>query len=76
MCFHVWLIIIKVDFKNHMKTHSYTEATFNCQNCYFVGNCSETMDVHMGLNHTDNFECGLCESKFGNKRLGNTPQNL
>ena len=51
MCFHVWLIIIKVDFKNHKKTHSYTEAKFKCQNCYFVGYCSE---------------CGLSEIKFGN----------
>ena len=54
------------DFKMHWKTHSYKEAKFKCEDCSFVGKCFETMDVHIGKSHTDNFECGLCEKEFGN----------
>ena len=41
--------------KKHMKTHSYKEAKFKCEDCEFVGQCRETMEVHMGKAHTDNF---------------------
>ena len=54
------------DFKMHWKTHSYKEAKFKCEDCDFLGKCFETMDVHNGKSHTDNFECGLCEKDFGN----------
>ena len=42
-----------------MQTHSYTEVKLKCQDRVFVGNCFKTMDVHMGLNHTNKLECGL-----------------
>ena len=54
------------DFKKHMKSHSYKEAKFKCEDCDFVGKCAETMDVHMGKTHTDSFEYGLCEISFEN----------
>lgn len=53
------------DFKKHLRTHSYKEAKFKCQDCNFVGKRIESMDVHIGKSHTDNFECGICEVSFG-----------
>ena len=52
--------------KRHMRNHSFNEAKFKCEDCDFVGQSGETMEVHIGKNHTDNFECGLCELNFGN----------
>ena len=54
------------DFKKHMKSHSYKEAKFKCEDCDFVGKCAETMDVHMGKTHTDSFKFSLCENSFEN----------
>ena len=54
------------DFKKHMRTHSYKEAKYKCEDCDFVGKSLETMEVHLGKFHADNFECGLCEQDFGN----------
>ena len=45
------------EFKQHMKTHSYKEAKFKCEDCDFVGKSKETMEVHLGRSHTDLFEC-------------------
>ena len=45
----------------HLKTHSYTDARFKCEDCEFVGLTRDTMEVHIGKTHTDSFECGLCE---------------
>ena len=54
------------ELRNHLKTHSYKEAKFQCEDCEFVGNTRETMNVHIGRFHTDQFECGLCEINLGN----------
>ena len=54
------------DMKKHMKTHSFKEAKFKCEDCDCVGQSRETMEVHIGKTHTDNFECGLWEQTFGN----------
>ena len=58
--------------KIHLKSHSFKEARFKCEDCEFVGMCKETMDVHAGKNHTDTFECGLCENVFENSEIMNT----
>ena len=47
-----------------MKSHSYKLVKFRCAECDFVGENDLTMDVHVGRNHADDFECGLCENKF------------
>ena len=56
---------VKVDnqkkLKEHMKTHSYKEAKFKCEECEFIGENEYTMDVHNGKLHSDKFECGICE---------------
>ena len=47
-----------------MKSHSYKLVKFRCAECDFVEKNDLTMDVHVGRYHADDFECGLCESKF------------
>ena len=49
--------------KKHLKTHSYKKVEFKCIECDFVGSSEETMEVHYGKNHSDSFECGICEYK-------------
>ena len=61
-----WRCLSILTFINHLKTHSYKEAKFQCEDCEFVGNTRETMNVHIGRFHTDQFECGLCERNLGN----------
>ena len=48
------------EFKLHMKTHSYKRAEYKCQDCEFCGENELTMEVHLGKQHSDKFECGLC----------------
>ena len=47
--------------KKHMKTHSYKQVEFRCEECDFFGETPFTMEVHLGKSHSDHFECGLCE---------------
>jgi uncharacterized C2H2 Zn-finger protein len=49
------------DLKKHMKRHSYKLATWKCVECDFVGGCEETMHVHVGKQHSEKFECSLCD---------------
>ena len=48
------------DLRKHLKSHSYIEARFKCVDCDFVGESNETMEVHVGKEHTNTFECGIC----------------
>lgn len=47
--------------KTHMKSHSYKQITYQCEECDYCGINEMTMEVHIGKNHNENFECGLCE---------------
>ena len=53
------------EMKTHMKTHSYKATEYQCEDCEYVGQNKETMDVHNGRAHCENFECGLCEFEAG-----------
>ena len=53
------------EMKTHMKRHSYKYAQYQCEDCEYVGQNEETMDVHNGRAHCENFECGLCEFEAG-----------
>ena len=44
-----------------MKSHSYREAHYKCEECDFVGESEITMEVHLGKVHSDKYECGLCD---------------
>ena len=58
------------DLKIHAYTHSYTstgnwfDPKQTCKMCDFVCETPESMEVHLGKCRTEDFECGLCESKF------------
>ena len=52
--------------RKHLKSHSFKDARFKCEDCEFVGDSKETMELHIQWTHTDTFECGICENTFGN----------
>jgi dimeric dUTPase (all-alpha-NTP-PPase superfamily) len=52
--------------KKHIKSHSYKNAKLKCHDCDFVGESDITMEVHIGKEHSENFECGLCEFEAPN----------
>ena len=41
--------------KLHMKSHSYKQTSFKCENCDVWGPNNYTMDIHFGRNHSDIF---------------------
>ena len=52
------------EMKKHMKQHSYIIAKFKCEDCDFVGENGESMNVHIGRTHSELYECGLCDMEF------------
>ena len=44
-----------------MKTHSYKQIEYRCEECDFLGANPFTIEVHLGKSHSDKFEFGLCE---------------
>ena len=53
--------------KMHKYTHSYTskgDIGQTCQKCNFECDTIESMEIHLGKCNVEEFECGLCESKF------------
>ena len=49
------------DYKMHMKTHSYRLIQYQCNMCSFSEYNEIGIEVHVGREHGENFECGLCE---------------
>ena len=49
------------EMKKHLLTHSYKKAKYLCDECDFVGKSKVTMAVHIGKNHSEKFDCGLCD---------------
>ena len=49
------------EYKIHMKTHSYRQIQYQCTMCNFSEYSEIGIEVHVGREHGDNFECGLCE---------------
>jgi hypothetical protein len=47
-----------------MKTHSYKAVDYRCAECDFMGSSHTTMEVHMGREHCEKIECGMCDSVF------------
>ena len=52
--------------KKHTKSEDKGRTVF-CEYCKHAFNNNETLAVHIGKNHTDNFKCGLCERFFETK---------
>ena len=45
--------------KRHMKDHSYICATYKYLDCNFICDNDSEMEVHIGKDHVDGFECYL-----------------
>ena len=58
------------DMKMHKNTHSFNGDffgfEFKCEECDYISETIETMEVHIGKCCYDHFECGLCEAHFEN----------
>eukprot|EP00092_Neocalanus_flemingeri_P059010 GFUD01070439.1.p1 GENE.GFUD01070439.1~~GFUD01070439.1.p1 ORF type:complete len:313 (+),score=42.55 GFUD01070439.1:267-1205(+) len=56
------------EMKIHRNTHSFqssnNEKQFNCEECDFVTENVESMEVHIGKCCYEYYECGLCENRF------------
>ena len=50
----------KLKMKRHMRNHSYISATYKCLDCYFICDTNSEMEVHIGKEHGEVFECLLC----------------
>ena len=53
-----------IEFKQHMKTHSYKLIDYRCAECDFMGSSEATMEIHMGKIHCEKIECGMCDNIF------------
>ena len=38
-----------------------------CAGCIYIGESELTMDIHVGIFHSDDFECGVCDVIFENQ---------
>ena len=56
----------RYELKKHLITHSYKEAKYMCSECSFVCQNEVSMEVHIGKQHCEKFECGLCNLEVGN----------
>ena len=45
--------------KRHIQDHSCIVAKFKCLDCNFISSRETEMEVHIGKEHTDRFECCL-----------------
>ena len=57
------------EMKRHMLTHTCIEFHFNCEDCKYGGQNKGSMEVHIGRNHSDKFECGLCYFEAESKQV-------
>ena len=53
------------ELKKHLLTHSYKKIKYKCEECEFAGKNEMTMEVHLGKNHSEKYECGLCDLEAG-----------
>ena len=47
--------------KKHLKTHSFRYVQYKCNFCNYYAEDDIGIAVHVGKDHGENFECGLCE---------------
>ena len=56
--------------KKHKKSeHTYHTVKYQCNECEFMANESETMSVHFGKTHEKKKQCGLCDKSFDNSTM-------
>ena len=53
------------DLKKHKKSqHIYHSVRYQCNECDFMANEVETLNIHFGKTHTEKPQCGLCDKFF------------
>ena len=53
------------DLKKHKKSqHTYHNVRYQCNECEFMANEVETINVHFGRKHSNKNQCGLCDKNF------------
>ena len=50
----------KCDMRKHLKTHSYKAINYQCQECGKFCENEFEMEVHIGREHLEQYECGIC----------------
>ena len=50
----------KSEFKRRVRTHSYKEANFQCNECDKVCDSEFEIEVHISKSHSEDFDCVLC----------------
>ena len=59
-----------------MKTHSYKLTQYQCYLCNFSEDNEIGIEVHVGRENGENFECGLCEYIADIWKVGCTLTNM
>ena len=59
----------KGELKSHRLSYSYIDVKYKCADCEYVGENDESMHVHIGRAHSENFECDLCSENLGKNIL-------
>ena len=53
------------ELRKHKKAnHTYHYVKYQCNECEFMANEVETLDVHFGRKHSSKNQCGLCDKMF------------
>ena len=54
--------------ENDMRKHKKSQHTYHseCNECEFMANEVETLNVHFGIKHSQKSQCGLCDKVFEN----------
>ena len=60
----------EISLKKHKKSeHTFHNVKFQCNECEFMANEVQTLQVHFGINHSVQKQCGLCDKDFDNSKL-------
>ena len=55
------------ELRKHKKSqHTYHSVRYQCNECDFMAQEIETLNVHFGRKHSDKHQCGLCDKTFDN----------
>ena len=53
------------DLRKHKKSqHTYHSVRYQCNECDFMANEVEALNVHFGTKHAQKYQCGLCDKTF------------
>ena len=57
------------DLNQHKKReHMFHTVKFQCNECQFMANEPQTLQVHFGMEHSTKKQCGLCDKEFDDKQ--------